>query len=940
MNITPLQFTSFEEEQVNVLLRDLGDSENLNVMVLLRSHQDKNKVFSNKKTKKSQQIISNNNEKRNSYSLSRDRERLDYFNNVNTFTENLLNEIPNFNTNWGKQRMKLKLLKLAYKDKNYKHIINLFLQILSDKYEDKYEEKLVKKVTKFMSDIDYKTMQFEKLYNDLYPLDFYNEYEKKLDPWQLKVLTLIDDNKSVLVTAPTSCGKTWLAVYPGIKGKKILFIVPTDALVFQVASVFTKFIHSVPTIITSEISLNNNSNIVVGTAKYIEDKLYLLDLNFECIVFDEIHNLNHDRLSQYYERLLKIFSNTQILALSATLKSPENLIQWINQFSSKKFEIVKHNTRFLNLQRHIFSNKKLIRIHPISCIDENKINSSFLNSNLPMTPLDCVELFNSLSKVFPEEMEPYSVSKFFPEHNRRLSLHDSRIYEDALKTKLIDLYNTYPDEIKHILDEFKVDVTSEEPNLYSLFKEIKKNNLIPCIVFQENTNYCKDVFTTLVNYLEKLENLNYPFYYDNLEFRMSAFKKMTQELEKFRSTIKLSQDVVNPQEVIEQRENNKVKELTNAFIEDFKKLHEKQIISINNSKETEKVKKNQIHNLKKELELFIKNPKLRYIDIYQKHKDFCMNYDNPMSADQIRNIKKIISKSLNIDVSYTNVFLQGLKRGIGIYTKHMPYIYNMIVQKYAQKGDLGVVIADDTLALGINMPFRSSCILGYKDSVKFKKDNYLQMIGRAGRRGKDREGSVIFANVDWKCLLQSELTDIQSPYVNLKNYRVIEKLNSTFSNESNDQFKDVLDKIHSYSMTEINDNEFETIFYEDSTLNLILWKIREYNNTKTFCNQIQNIDVNLRKNPNFETIKYVIGIICRIILENEDNNKILIKVLQNQKINDESYNHYEILKEFLRIVKEIHNVLLINNSYKFLQQHLHYTFVNLNRVMINSCDLN
>ena len=141
-------------------------------------------------------------------------------------------------------------------------------------------------------------------------------------------------------------------------------------------------------------------------------------------------------------------------------------------------------------------------------------------------------------------------------------------------------------------------------------------------------------------------------------------------------------------------------------------------------------------------------------------------------------------------------------------------------------------------------------------------------------------------------------------------------------------------------MTEINDNEFETIFYEDSTLNLILWKIREYNNTKTFCNQIQNIDVNLRKNPNFETIKYVIGIICRIISENEDNNKILIKVLQNQKINDESYNHYEILKEFLRIVKEIHNVLLINNSYKFLQQHLHYTFVNLNRVMINSCDLN
>ena len=66
----------------------------------------------------------------------------------------------------------------------------------------------------------------------------------------------------------------------------------------------------------------------------------------------------------------------------------------------------------------------------------------------------------------------------------------------------------------------------------------------------------------------------------------------------------------------------------------------------------------------------------------------------------------------------------------------------MIVQQLAQTGTLGYVIADVSLALGINMPFRSSCILGYKISP-IPIDNYLQMIGRSGRCGMDREGHII-----------------------------------------------------------------------------------------------------------------------------------------------------------------------------------------------------
>lgn len=59
-----------------------------------------------------------------------------------------------------------------------------------------------------------------------------------------------------------------------------------------------------------------------------------------------------------------------------------------------------------------------------------------------------------------------------------------------------------------------------------------------------------------------------------------------------------------------------------------------------------------------------------------------------------------------------------------------------------RKGYLRVVIATGTLSLGINMPTRSSVFVG--DSVYLNSLNYRQAAGRAGRRGFDNLGNVVF----------------------------------------------------------------------------------------------------------------------------------------------------------------------------------------------------
>tara|TARA_B110000971_G_scaffold84086_1_gene86282 strand:+ start:1017 stop:3806 length:2790 start_codon:yes stop_codon:yes gene_type:complete len=924
-----LCYESYTNNDIECILRDLSISENLDIRELINSHKSiKKQTKHSKKSKKIQDIISSNKQRQQVDKINSDLERLRYFKHLKVINSKIINELSNFITEEGKTKMKLKLLKLAFKNNNQKFIIDLYLQVISSNMElTKKETKLINKATKYMETINYKELQFKKLSNQLKPLDFYNSYKLKLDQWQIDVINDIDKGNSVLVSAPTSCGKTWLSLYPGLISKKILFIVPTEALVFQVGSMFSKFVKQ-PTLISDNILYITNNNIIIGTPKAIEDKLPGLDIDFDIIIIDEVHNLGCLDIHHYYERLLKIFSNKQLLALSATIGNPHKLLNWLKKIGYKNINLISYETRFLNLQRQIFSNNKLVKLHPISCLDLKDFNKGFLKNNIPMTPHDCIVLYEGLVKEFPKEMKNLKLSKIFPENNCRLSLSDSRHYEKLLKDKLCELKIDHSDKLASILDNYKLQIeNSSEPNLYNLFKEIKQNNLTPCIVFQENTYYCKEIFIKLVGYLEKLESLNYPFYYENLEFRQEQYLKSVNDIAKFKKTIKLGKEVVNKDIVLDDKIKSRQDELNKDFLKIYTVRLTKQIQKIERNTITDKIKHVQKTNLQKEIDSLIDNHKLRYVDIFKKHKDFSLNTDCPMTAEKIREIKKTISKKLQIDVSYTNVFMQGLKRGIGIYTKHMPSIYNMVVQKLAQNGELGYVIADEQLALGINMPFRSSCILGYKDSTNFKISNYLQMIGRAGRRGKDREGHIIFVNVDWKNLMKSELGEIKSKYIHYPTYNVI----NTFT----DKYNSVLPKINKNKMIEYESDEvIINDFFDEETMNIIVWKLRRYKlKSLEFCKDLDDIRASIKFTKTIKDTYNVITFLSKYFFTDVVKN-LLIDIIKKNKIE----NGIKEIYSFLDVIIDIHTSLLNDEiKYNKIIKLLEYTFYYIKK-LLNKCN--
>ena len=95
------------------------------------------------------------------------------------------------------------------------------------------------------------------------PLNFWDKGNYTLDDWQKKVIGYIKDSQSVVVRAPTSSGKTFVAMSTGIIHKKILYVCPAKPVAFQVGANFIKMGYRVHILVENmgHLSYDKDTNI-------------------------------------------------------------------------------------------------------------------------------------------------------------------------------------------------------------------------------------------------------------------------------------------------------------------------------------------------------------------------------------------------------------------------------------------------------------------------------------------------------------------------------------------------------------------------------------------------------------------------------------------------------------------------------------------------------
>ncbi len=822
----------FNSNNFNVFIRDLFSSVNINLKYMIEDlDKEEKKDLSMKKSnydkkkkkciKKKDLIIQEQNQKRYQKNIDEDKKTclflLDNINDKNPYLN-----FDKLKTDEGKLEYKFQLLERYWstRKKHLSHVLNLFFHLKYSKRNQLSEKRttILTKIDSILKDYDYKFFMFEELGHLLPPLNFWDKGMIHFDSWQKGVIQKIKSNRSIIIKAPTSSGKTFIAMSAGIIHKKVLYICPVKPIVYQVGSYFTKMGYKVHYLIENQahLSYHDKTNIFIGTPDIIEKYIYKINTDFDYAIFDEIHNLTRE-----YENIIKLL-DCNFLALSATIQNSEELLNNFKEiYSDRDIDFIEYNQRFINQQRWIWDSQKVKKLHPCICFDTNDSNS--LN-DISFTPNDCAVLYQKLNDTFEDtpledKIDEISPDNYFKE-DRLLTLNDAKEYEILLKKELQIIHQSYPKEIKSILTSFEHNYINNEArdDFINLFNNCKKNNLLPMILFHTKEEITKEIFELINIQLQKEEMLEYPYHYIILEKKKELYKIYSDKRKNYLMNLKIkTKDVeTEKKEKMMDFDKNEKERYLIAMIDFYNKCIQK---CKNTENETNKIK-----NLKKELLEFSKNPDLRDPDIFKKHPKYCYTKYEPMSGEEIRCIRKEIYKTTGKKIDYESSLFQLLKRGIGIYIQSNPEEYNWIIQRLMSQKKLGIIISDRTLCLGINLPILSVCFTGYKNP-DFTKEDYLQMSGRAGRRGHDSQGNIIFHGIDnYKKLMKGQLPKLVFKNKELLDgYSYIQQLNPRIKTK----------RLHIKS----TDNSIQ-----NHKLYKLIWYLRYYENSISFVNTLDKYE--------------------------------------------------------------------------------------------------
>ncbi|MDD5154935.1 MAG: DEAD/DEAH box helicase [Candidatus Omnitrophica bacterium] len=182
------------------------------------------------------------------------------------------------------------------------------------------------------------------------------------DRFQQEAIDYINQDCSVIVSAPTGAGKTAIAehvISTAIdKNIGVIYTAPIKALSNQKFRDFQAQFQDNIGILTGDVSLNPSAPVMIMTTEIFRNKV--LDepeslKRYSWVIFDEIHYIdNPERGTVWEESLIFLPAHMNILGLSATIPNIKQLAAWIESIHKKPIKTVIEDKRPVPL--HFFYN--------------------------------------------------------------------------------------------------------------------------------------------------------------------------------------------------------------------------------------------------------------------------------------------------------------------------------------------------------------------------------------------------------------------------------------------------------------------------------------------------------------------------------------------------------------------------------------------------------
>jgi len=206
----------------------------------------------------------------------------------------------------------------------------------------------------------------------------------ELDRFQVEAIAAVDAGRSVLVSAPTSSGKTVVAEHAIdsalAAGRRAFYTAPIKALSNQkFRDLGERLGHDAVGLMTGDQVIAPEAPVVVMTTEVLRNMLYAGSPATEglgWVVLDEVHFLEDPyRGAVWEEVVLNLAEDVGIVALSATVSNAEELGDWLTAERGPT-TVVRENRRPVRLNSHylVAERGRPRRVHRLSIRRGNQSN--------------------------------------------------------------------------------------------------------------------------------------------------------------------------------------------------------------------------------------------------------------------------------------------------------------------------------------------------------------------------------------------------------------------------------------------------------------------------------------------------------------------------------------------------------------------------------------